>query len=189
MVEETPLLIICAKYPEVGAVKTRLGQRIGMDAAVRAYKEMAEWVWGQTTPRGCEYERWLYIHPASRIADSRSWLGATTVLSQQGGDLGTRLKRVLNRAPVAQRKIIIGTDCLGVNRGLLLDAFCILRGRDAVIGPTTDGGYYLLGLKRVPELLFSGIAWSTETVFQRTMDKLRMIAYDAAVLPTLSDID
>jgi hypothetical protein len=88
--------------------------------------------------------------------------------------------------------LVIGTDIPDISSGLLAAAAAALQRHDAVLGPAADGGYYLLGLRRLPRGLFEGIAWSTETVCQRQLDNAARLGLDVAplgTLPVLRDID
>jgi hypothetical protein len=88
--------------------------------------------------------------------------------------------------------LVVGTDIPDMSPGVLQRAACALQRHDAVIGPAADGGYYLLGLRRVPGGLFEGVAWSTGAVCQQQVDNARRLGLDVAplnTLPVLRDID
>ena len=88
-----------------------------------------------------------------------------------------------------ERVVIIGTDLPDISSGIIMEAFAALENNDAVIGPSTDGGYYLLGIKSPKEELFSKIDWSTESVYQQTLDKLLNANMEVKTLTELVDID
>ena len=85
--------------------------------------------------------------------------------------------------------IIIGTDCPGIDTPLIENAFEILKERDVVVGPCRDGGYYLLGMSTLTGDLFVDIDWSTDRVFNQTIEKTRKNNLSSGILKTLADID
>jgi uncharacterized protein len=122
----------------------------------------------------------------------QDWLGLGLVYQPQGeGDLGSRMARSLLNAfeSGAEKVIIIGTDCPGVNAQILATAFEQLQAFDLVLGPAIDGGYYLIGLRQpIPEL-FANIEWGTAQVFHKTVDIARILNLSHVYLPTLADVD
>jgi hypothetical protein len=106
---------------------------------------------------------------------------------QQGDDLGERMARALSRAMPA---IVMGSDCPSLTPADLREAAAALDwGVDAVLGPARDGGYVLLGLRRIDASLFEGITWGTDTVLQETRSRLRSLGWRWHELPTRFDID
>ena len=89
----------------------------------------------------------------------------------------------------ADRTVVIGTDCPALTAGHLERAFQALETSDAVLGPTHDGGYYLIGLRRPEPELFSEIAWSTEAVLTQTRSAADGLGLRVALLDTLHDLD
>ena len=89
----------------------------------------------------------------------------------------------------AKKVVIIGSDCPQLDRTIIEKAFASLDDTDFVIGPSTDGGYYLLGMKEYAPWVFEGIEWSTATVRQRTLEKILAAGKQYSLLPELSDID
>ncbi len=87
------------------------------------------------------------------------------------------------------KAIIIGSDCPEINSPLIQNAFKDLHEFDAVIGPTPDGGYYLLGLKTLHHELFENIPWSTDQVFNKTIEKMQSLELRFKILDELSDLD
>ena len=112
-------------------------------------------------------------------------------LSGQGeGDLGARLARAARRTIEAgERALLIGTDCLELGPERLRAAAAALQTYSAVIYPTADGGYALLGLGRFDPSLFDGIAWSTPSVAAATLARLEALAWTIHVGETLRDVD
>jgi len=120
------------------------------------------------------------------------WLGDGIPYKPQGdGDLGQRMHRAFEDSFAAGTKatVIIGTDCPGVTPDILGQAFTALNDQDLALGPATDGGYYLIGLRRPIAQLFTGIDWGTETVLRQTLAASENAGVEIAWLPPLSDID
>ncbi len=113
------------------------------------------------------------------------------IWEQRGDDLGARMAQAFQAAlgNPYRSGIIIGTDIPGITVSMLSTAFKSLEEHDVVMGPTEDGGYYMIGLKKdVPEL-FENIAWSTDTVFSVTQEKVHALGLSLKVLPKLRDLD
>lgn len=181
-------LVIFAKYPEPGRVKTRLARTIGEGRAVALYKEMVETVVRRTTPIGSEYRQVLCFDPPGRRGDFQRWFPDLELSPQVSGDLGRRMEAAF-RGSFADRIVIIGSDCPDVDRDLIVEAFQKLEKSDVVIGPATDGGYYLIGLKKEEPDLFRDIAWSTGRVLEQTKDRAQGLHLRVKTLPILSDLD
>jgi glycosyltransferase A (GT-A) superfamily protein (DUF2064 family) len=202
-------LLLFAKYPEPGKVKTRLAQRIGLEAAANRYREMLEQVVRQTRPLNGEYSQVLYFDPPERAEEfSRwfTWIEEQRV--QRGKSLGERMCQAIEESfrfvpPSLQRRglrggrnnvqankiLLIGTDCVEIDRQLICEAFYQLDKNDLVLGPATDGGYYFIGCRQSHPSLFEEITWSTDQVLKQTLEKAKELKLTIAFLPTLSDID
>ncbi|MCH8029638.1 MAG: TIGR04282 family arsenosugar biosynthesis glycosyltransferase [Candidatus Dadabacteria bacterium] len=185
-------LIVFLKYPVPGRVKTRLADEIGTEKAAAIYKKMAEEVVTNTTGRG-KYTSLIFYDPPEAEHHIKRWLSYAhnRYLPQTGADLGERMKNAFEKtfALGFKNNIIIGTDCPGITTGLLGSAFESLSAHDAVIGPANDGGYYLLGLRRAQPELLTGLDWSTNRVFEQTVEKMRKSGLTWHELETLPDID
>lgn len=193
--EEAPLprvapfhcrLIVMAKAPVAGRVKTRLARALGVATAVR----LARHSLGSLLQRAALDARWataIAVSPDT-AAGGRAWPRGVTRMPQGGGDLGARMQRILERAPPGPA-VIVGTDVPDAARAHIVAAFRLLGCHDAVFGPAADGGYWLVGLRRRPRLLrpFGGVRWSTAHALSDTLANLRGRA--VATLPTLSDVD
>lgn len=113
----------------------------------------------------------------------------------QNPNLGVRMEAALKQQlsqPSCRKALIIGTDIPDMSVEVLHQAVQALDDHDAVIGPAQDGGYYLLGLRKLPDGLFDGIEWSTETVCQQQLQRAQALGLQVAplgTLPTLRDID
>jgi len=186
-------LIIFARYPEAGKVKTRLMPAVGPEGAARIYREMAEHTLNQARAAAQMQAMALQLWFTGGSQESlQHWLGQDlTYCPQPEGDLGDRLMFAFRSVFAAGHRaaIAIGTDCPALDSAFLLQAFEALTNHDLVLGPATDGGYYLIGLQRpIPEL-FQGIAWSTADVLRQTAavaDGLGLTRYHFL---SLTDVD
>ncbi len=185
-------LIIFAKAPVAGDVKTRLCPPLTPDEAASLHGSLVlDIIERGALLKGCEQ---ILAgapdaeHPFFRAMKARFKI---PILDQRGDDLGSRMAQAFQTAlgNPYQSGIIIGTDIPGITVSILSAAFKSLEEHDVVMGPTEDGGYYLIGLKKnVPEL-FENIAWSTDTVFSVTQEKAKELGLSLKVLPKLRDID
>jgi rSAM/selenodomain-associated transferase 1 len=171
-------------------VKTRLAAAIGADAAADLYRALAEHVLEATTPAG-EYERLVFFDPPEALEEMRAWLPGVRLLAQHGEDLGARMADAFARAFArgASRVAIVGTDAPALSRGTVTEALAALGGADAVLGPSEDGGYYLLALREPRPELFAGIAWSTPAVAAETRARAAALGLTMHELPARRDVD
>jgi len=186
----TSKAILMFKAPAEGRVKTRLGKSIGDARAVELYR------WLGARQLSVVPEFWsMEVRYAPDEAEKLigDWLGTGVSLASQGeGDLGERMFRAVAQALGVfgtEKAIVLGADCPSVNQALLLEAERRLDAADVVIGPSLDGGYYLIGMKVAHEALFDRIAWSTDSVYGVTMSRIRDLALSVAVLEAREDID
>lgn len=186
-------LLLFAKYPEPGRVKTRLARTVGADQAARLYREMIETVIRKTKPLDGGYKRVLCFDPPEREDDFGKWFPLLEVRPQSRGDLGQRMSTAFQEsfATGSNRVVLIGTDCVDVDRSLVSDAFDRLDHdkTDLVLGPAEDGGYYLIGMKRHHFPLFEKMPWSTASVFDETLQKASRLNLTIVLLKTLADLD
>ena len=121
-----------------------------------------------------------------------AWLGNDLVYTRQTGlDLGERMAAAFQRNFLAgsDRIVLVGTDCPQLGLVHLEKAFSLLKNHDMVIGPAQDGGYYLLGLRRMVPDLFQNITWGTDLVFSQTMHSAQKAGLNIAELDVLVDVD
>jgi rSAM/selenodomain-associated transferase 1 len=184
-------LMVFVKYPEPGNVKTRLEPLVGAEGASILYRVLAEAVLQATVPLVGDYETLVFYAPAEAGPAMRAWLPGVRLLPQTGDDLGGRMSAAFARAfeRGAKRVAIIGTDSPTVTRTTVVAALDALDHADVVLGPTEDGGYYLLALTAPRPELFRDISWSTSTVLDVTEARARSEGLSVHLLPTLRDID
>jgi rSAM/selenodomain-associated transferase 1 len=184
-------ILVFVRAPEAGRVKTRLAASIGAGAALRVYRRLAEHTVRESLAVADAAVRVHFTPPDAELA-VRAWLGdGPALLPQADGDLGERMRDAFAQAFADGhgRVVIIGSDLPEMRADLLRRAISLLDEREAVIGPARDGGYYLLGLTRMVEGIFEGIAWSTPRVLQATLERLDAVGITSALLEPLTDVD
>ena len=185
-----PRVVIFAKAPVAGAVKTRLIPALGALGAARLAERMLRHTLACAFEAGgCEVE--LCAHPAvSEPAWADVALPAQLITTTQGeGDLGERMARAARRVLTSQPVILIGTDCPEISPQHLHAAAQSLQTHAACLHPTADGGYALLGLRDFHASIFEGIAWSTATVAAETLSRIHRLGWSLKLGDTLRDID
>ncbi|MGB0921821.1 MAG: TIGR04282 family arsenosugar biosynthesis glycosyltransferase [Alphaproteobacteria bacterium] len=178
-------LIIFAKWPRAGQVKTRLAADIGTAKALQFYRKNTD----DLMRRVGGDARWqTSVALTPDHAPALPLFGYCPVRSQGGGDLGARMYRAMAAAPPGP-VIIVGSDIPGIRAAHIAKAFNLLGRNDAVIGPAHDGGYWLVGMRRRPmtDNPFSGVRWSSVHTLGdtlRNLDRRRV-----ALIDTLVDVD
>ena len=189
-------LLVFARLPERGAVKTRLAAEIGDDRALAVYEAMLRDTLRSIGGSNDETEVEVMWAPTD-AADAGSLanaFGETSVAMQTGETLGDRLSMAFSERFFfhrTERIIAVGVDDPTIPRPLIETAFALLESCDWVLGPATDGGYYLIGC-RGPAFdndAFQQIAWGTPSVFTTTIARIREWQRNVAVLPMRTDID
>ena len=189
-VSQERILLIFAKEPRPGQVKTRLAAEIGADEAARIYQEMGKRIVDQL--RGGGYRSIVCFDPPDAFSALADWLGPQGLefLPQVEGGLGTRLEAAFREGfGRATAVVVVGTDAPDVDSEVVEEAFRKLKEADLVLGPATDGGYYLLGLRSEAPELFQQIPWSTPAVLAATLERAKTLGLSIATLPPLPDVD
>ena len=184
-------LLVFVKAPRPGAVKTRLAAVLGDDGAARLYRVLAEEEIRSTAPRAEEYDRTFFFTPEDARPEIERWLPGEMLEPQQGRDLGERMSRAFTSAFAAgaRRVAIIGTDVPSCSREHVREALRSLDDHDVVLGPTHDGGYYLIALDRPRPALLQAIPWSTPSVLPATAERAGVLGLSVRMLDPLRDID
>lgn len=185
------LLIVFVKAPHPGRVKTRFFPALGPEDAACLYRALAEEEVRRTRPEPGDYERLFFFSPADAGGAISAWFPGEMALAQRGVDLGAKMAAAFGEAfrRGARRVAIIGTDVPWVSRDLVLEALRSLDQHDVVLGPSHDGGYYLLAVDRPRPELFAGIAWSTPQVLPATLARAQALGLSVHLLEQLTDID
>ena len=181
-------LVAFVRAPRLGTVKTRLAASIGTGAAWSFYRRTASRVLRPLlTDR--RWRSWLAVTPDAAATGRFPWPSASRIIRQGPGDLGDRMARVMAVLPPGP-VVIIGVDAPDLAPAHVEQAFRALGECDTVFGPSADGGYWLVGLRRRPRILeiFASVRWSTEHAFDDTIANLPAAA-TTAMLDELIDID
>lgn len=190
-------LIIFTRYPKPGTTKTRLIAALGAEGAANIQSQMTK----ITITKAKKLSNMMSLLVEVRFAGGnlqlmKNWLRDDLELDlkyqEQGtGDLGERITRAFESAfnQGVKSVVVIGTDCPSLTHEIMLEAFTKLTKSDVIIGPATDGGYYLIGLKKIIPELFQGINWGTSEVLSKTVAIAQNLNLAIDYLPELSDID
>ena len=182
-------LVVMAKRPLLGAVKTRLARSIGVVAATKFYRRTTL----DLLRRLGDDPRWqtlLALSPDSAVHDEGIWPHGIPRIAQGPGDLEHRMGRLMRDLPPGP-VVIIGSDIPDISRDHIAAAFTQLGKVDAVFGPSEDGGYWLVGLRRRPRIveIFGNVRWSSEYALGDTLRNVDAAGLGVATLETLRDID
>ena len=179
-----------AKYWLPGTVKTRLARSIGEDRASQLYYRFVTTLLARF--QGLGDRRVVAFNPRERQAEfaaitSEAW----DLTPQSTGDLGRRMHMFFDShlGGPDDRVVLIGTDSPTMPAQFIADAFAALQTHPAVLGPSRDGGYYLVGAAGSVPPIFAEIDWSTPAVWQQTVDRLNEAGCRFAELPRWSDVD
>ena len=187
------MLIIFTRFPIPGKTKTRMIPALGENGAARLQEAMT----GHTVFRARVWAavsgaRIRVHHTGASAKKFRRWLGPELEYVEQGaGDLGARMARAIEEGlrDGASRVVLMGCDCPDIEARHLDTAFAALKDHDAVVGPATDGGYYLIGMRQCHGRLFGNMTWGTDSVLAETRRRAQAQGLRLAELEPLHDID
>lgn len=189
-------LLVFARLPELGRVKTRIAAEIGHERTLDAYRAMLDDLLARIGHSDEEIQveiMWTASQDATGD-DLRAAFGDRMLAMQTGATLGDRMNIAFSERVFfhdAAKVIAIGTDDPGIDRSTVARAFRLLDSCDWVVGPSSDGGYYLIGCRGGDFFseVFMDIEWSTDTVLEATLEKIRDRGLTVALLPQRTDID
>ena len=185
--------IIFTRYPFPGRVKTRLIPALGNDGAASLHNAMTRHTLRWADSLSSQNPDVLEVRfEGGTLSQMQQWLGGDRKYVEQGeGDLGQRMERAFqeNFQKKYRHIVLVGTDCPQMTAFHVKEAFFALKSHDMVIGPSEDGGYYLIGLSQMVPELFDSMEWGTEKVFEKTMDIAEQRNLSVRVLGRLSDVD
>ena len=187
-------LVIVAKYPRPGHVKTRLGATIGFEQAARLYRAFLRDLAQRFTGAALAGEYDLIWACADDLALMAHILGPEArMMPQCGEELAQRLYHVCHDTASLgyARTIILGSDSPHVSAEAITRAFTLLESADVVLGPADDGGYYLAGLRNhpTPPDIFTGIVMSTSEVFAQTLERVDTLGLSVRQIEATFDVD
>jgi uncharacterized protein len=184
------LLILFGRYPAAGRVKTRLVPRLGALGAAELHRRLSERTLDAML--ASRLAPVCFCYSGASPARMRGWLAHRPVdlQPQSAGDLGRRMQQALEHAlkQGARQALLVGTDIPGLSTRILQRAFEALSDHDVVLGPSLDGGYYLVGMRRRAPI-FDRIPWGTGQVLTATLDAARRRGFTTALLEPLADVD
>jgi rSAM/selenodomain-associated transferase 1 len=187
------VICIILKAPRLGTVKTRLARDIGIERATLVYRAMVEHQ-AKEIPPGWNVS--VHFSPPDAGKEMEVWLkprlsASARFVPQCDGDLGQRLAAAIRFEFQwgAKRVFLVGGDCPSICHDYFADADSYLDKADLAIGPATDGGYVLLGLKDQHPGLFENIAWGSSAVLAQTLANASRGSLSIGLLSTLEDID
>lgn len=183
-----PRVVLFAKAPRPGLVKTRIAAELDAPAAAAIYRVLLQ----RTLATLHRFPGELRFTPADARDEFQAWLPHGWTLADQGaGDLGVRLRRAVEHALAngAQAVLLLGADCPAVEAGDVTEALHALENHDVVFGPASDGGYWLLGVRQMHPFLFEKMPWSTSSVLPLSLERAREAGLRTHLLRELRDID
>ena len=187
---EDAVLLVFARAPRPGQVKTRLIPHIGAERAAAIYRALLSGTLQTALHAGfAATQLWLAgdRHP---YFDNIASGAALEIYQQQGADLGDRMRQAFARALKRYRAaILIGSDCPVLTASDLKQARHALQKNDIVLGPARDGGYYLIGLCKNSSTLFKGITWGEASVLSETRARIKALGWQSSLLTERWDVD
>jgi uncharacterized protein len=184
-------LIIFTRYPEPGKTKTRMIPVLGADGAALLQHQMTEFTVIKAKKILEKVTIAIYF-TGGNISIMQNWLGKDLIYQEQtDGDLGDRMKSAFKDAFTKgiNKVVIIGVDCPDLDSEILNEAFDALDRHDLVLGEAADGGYYLIGLRRLVPELFMDINWGSSEVLAKTKEIANNLQLKVDYLPLLNDVD
>jgi uncharacterized protein len=193
---ERPLwpLLVFARSPVAGQVKTRLVPALGVQGASDLHRQLiVRTLHRACAARGAQVQLWIAGDCGHGFVRACARRFRVPLFAQRGADLGQRMAdafaRTLPLQPEARRCVLIGTDCPAQTVADLEHAAEALRSHDAVLQPAMDGGYVLIGLTRAQPALFESIAWGSPHVMEQTMRRAAVLGLVLHRLRALPDLD
>lgn len=179
-------LIILAKNPVRGKVKTRLAIHIGKDKTLKLYEKLLENTFLRSKDLNCD--KYLFL---SDFRDVGLFDNSYRQFIQKGNDIGERMKNAFDKVFGSgyDKIVLTGTDIPELDEDILNTAFEKLSESDIVLGPAADGGYYLIGMKKFSGYVFKNIEWSTDKVLSKTIENINERKDGFCLLKELNDLD
>lgn len=192
-VPDNNCICVFVKYPQAGKVKTRLGPEIGFDNAAELYKRfVADEL---AVAKSIDAETVICFEPEQKREQYTDWLGNDlSYIRQRGSDIGQRMQNAFEDCfkQGFGQVVLIGSDIPDIRAYILKDSFARLTdGSDMVIGPSSDGGYYLIGFSKnsFEPGIFQDVTWSTQDVFEQTMLNIEEFDISVSMVERWHDID
>jgi rSAM/selenodomain-associated transferase 1 len=184
-------LLVFARAPEVGQAKTRLIPALGPEGATALHAGLVERTLQTACGHGLPVQLWCHPDPEHVFFRDCASRFPVSLHAQCSGELGSRMAHALASALATHElAVLVGTDCPTLGTDDLHQAFAGLRqGADVALGPAVDGGYYLIGLRRPCDEIFSDIDWGSARVLSQTLARLRQLRLRHHLLARRPDLD
>ena len=185
------LLIQFARAPLEGRVKTRMMPCLSASQACELHCDLVLWTCRQLMGCGLgDIELAVTGEMAHPLFGQCLALGVTRISMQRGEDLGQRMYSAMRHGLERYtRVVLVGSDCPGIDPAYIRQALVALESATVVLGPALDGGYVLIGARRIEQEIFTGIPWGTGQVYAKTIARLRQAGVSWLALPVLADVD
>ncbi len=188
------LIIQFAKWPTLGKVKTRLAKVVGDQSAFDIHIQLTLTVLNNLTSANVgSVELWfdqLLDNTEGQCLVDACKNKSVSIFTQQGNDLGERMHQALAQGLESVDKVIIvGSDCPTVDKDYLMKAVNALNSNDLVLGPAEDGGYVLIGARKVLPMMLDGVVWGGGGVLKSTLSNSERLGLSCALLDTTFDVD
>ena len=180
------LILVFVRNPELGKVKTRLAKTIGDKDALKIYTILLQHT--ESVLHKVSSDKVVYY--SEEIQSNDLWDNALYQKKlQKGADLGARMQNAFETAfkDTYEKVVIVGSDLFDLNPNHIKEAFTALENHEVVLGPSLDGGYYLLGMKKMHPAVFKNKQWGTDSVLESTLKNLNQ--QNVKLLEALNDID
>ncbi len=186
-------LVLFTRLPKPGRAKTRLIPALGAEGAAGLQRQMTllavarAWAFCAAAPG----RRLVIAHDGGSARELRAWLGRLNYMPQGEGDLGARMQRAVTAEfqSGARSVLVIGADCPRLQGSVLESAVRALEASDLTFGPASDGGYYLVGLRKPVAEIFANIPWGTGEVLTCSVRSARQVNLEPALLEMFPDVD
>lgn len=187
------ILCIFTRFPRSGNTKTRLIPKLGPDKAAELQRLMTEHVFDLSLNVQEKRNVEIQVHyNGSTLQEIRDWAPEKMkCIEQCAGNLGEKMQQAINENFNKRdcQVVVIGADCPGLTPEFVELAFNALAEHDIVVGPSLDGGFYLIGMKKKCPFLLGNIDWDTDKTLEQVMIKVKETKMSYTVLETLEDID
>jgi len=180
------LTLVFVRNPELGKVKTRLAKTIGDKDALKIYTILLQHT--ESVLHKVSSDKVVYY--SEEIQSNDLWDNVLYQKKlQKGADLGARMQNAFETAfkDTYEKVVIVGSDLFDLNPNHIKEAFTALENHEVVLGPSLDGGYYLLGMKKMHPAVFKNKQWGTDSVLESTLKNLNQ--QNVKLLEALNDID
>jgi uncharacterized protein len=187
-VTSNDILIIMASNPDKGRVKRKLAKEVGDEQALGVYQKLLIYTKEITKKLNCDKS----VFYSDRIDDNDLWDNMIYTKNLQSGDnRGERLTDAFTRAFAMgkDRVVVIGTDCIELESYMIKEAFAVLESNDVVMGPSSDGGYYMLGMRKFLPMLLLEKDWNSDDLLMDTIIDLKKLDSKYYLLKTLNNIE